>query len=174
MNATVTRPFPNGIDEEHIGARRTGWTNPTGVIVLSLLVAFAFLGAYGREHTIAASGAGVDFEAHLPERIRNGELFEMRFTVLAHEAVSELVIAVDASVWEDMTINTFMPGAAEETSEAGRYRFSFGPMAAGTTFDIKVDGQINPDTVGGNSGVIGVYDGERLLVELPVEIGVLP
>ncbi len=165
---------PDGIAERHIRRRGQSWVAWLGLAVLSVLVGASFLGVYGHEHTLVASGNGTRASVHLPELLRNGEFFEMQFRVESDEARADLTIGVDASVWEDMTVNTIIPGASEETSVDGEYRFAFGPMEAGTTFVAKVDGQVNPDIWGGNGGRIRVYDGDRLLVELPVEIGVLP
>jgi hypothetical protein len=165
---------PDGIERRHIGPRGKGWVAWLGLAVLSVLVGASFFGVYGHEHTLEGSGGGIRASVHLPELLRNGEFFEMQLRVESEEALEDLTIGVDASVWEDMTVNTMIPGASEETSVDGEYRFAFGPMDAGTTFVAKVDGQVNPDIWGGNSGAIRVYDGERLLVELPVEIGVLP
>ena len=165
---------PDGIEERHIGPRGASWTAWLGMAVLSVLVGASVLGVYGHEHTLEASGNGTRASVHLPELLRNGEFFEMQFRLEADEALADLTIGVDASLWEDITINTTIPGASEETSVDGEYRFAYGPMEAGTTFVAKIDGQVNPDIWGGNSGAIRVYDGERLLVELPVEIGVLP
>lgn len=165
---------PDGIEERHIGPRGASWVAWLGLAVLSVLVGASVLGVYGHEHTVEASGNGTRASVHLPELLRNGEFFEMQFRMESQQAVEDLTVGVEASVWKDMTINTIIPGASEETSVDGEYRFAFGPMEAGGLFVAKMDGQVNPDILGGNSGVIRVYDGERLLVELPVEIGVLP
>ena len=47
-----------------------------------------------------------------------------------------------------------IPAATEESGEDGEFRFAFGPIRAGTTFDLKVDAQVNPDIVGGNEGAL--------------------
>ena len=168
---------PDGIERRHIDPTGRAWRNGVGLVVFSVTVVLSLFGVYGREHTVAATDGegGVRASVHLPEVLRNGEFFEMQFRIEVGEAaVEDLTIAVDASVWRDITVNTFIPAASEETSEEEAYRFAFGPMEAGSTFVAKVDAQVNPDILGANSGVIGVYDGEQLLLELPVEIGVLP
>lgn len=170
----ASRPLPDGIVDEHTRPRGPKWANPIGLVVLALLVLAAPFGVYGAEHTLRASGGGIAATVHLPERLRSGEFFEIQIEVGATTAVDELAIRVSGSLWRDMTINTFIPAAADEQSQDGTYRFTFGPMDAGTTFNAKVDGQINPDLVGGTEGVISFHDGDRLLVELPVEIGLLP
>lgn len=165
---------PDGIGGRHIERGQAWWLNPIGLAVLATLVGLALLGVFGREHTLSAEGGGVTLSVHQPQLLRSGEFFETQVRVEVSTAVEDLVIAVDTSLWRDMTVNTFIPAASEESTEDGAYRFAFGPMEAGTTFEAKIDLQVNPDIVGGNRGVIRVYDGERLLVELPADIGVLP
>lgn len=168
---------PDGIERRHIDPAGGSWRSAVGLVVFSLAVVLSLFGVYGRERTVAASdgAGGLTASVDLPEVLRNGEFFEMQFRIeVGDAAVEDLTIAVDTSIWRDITVNTFIPAATEETSEDDAYRFAFGPMEAGSTFVAKVDAQINPDILGANRGVIGVYDGEQLLVELPVEIGVLP
>ena len=168
--------WPDGIGEDHIGTRG-GWARhagPLSLVVLALAMAFGLSGLAGRETTLTQSAGSVEATWHAPERIRNGEFFEIRLTVEAADAIDELVIGVAASVWEDFTINTFMPAATEEASEDGELRFAFGPLEPDTAFLLKVDAQINPDAVGANRGAVTIYDGDAALLELPVSIEVLP
>ncbi len=137
-------------------------------------MAFALTGLAGVEETRTDETETATVTWHSPVRIRNGEFFEMRLSVEAHEAIDELVVGVEAALWEDFTVNTFFPAATEETSEDGELRFTFGPVAAGTTFLMKVDAQINPDMLWRNEGVVSVYDGDEPIARLPVVIEVLP
>jgi hypothetical protein len=67
-----------------------------------------------------------------------------------------------------------LPAASEETSRDGQFRFRFGELPAATPFLVKVDLQINPDIVGGNEGLVSVFDGDQELTRVPVAITVLP
>ena len=98
----------------------------------------------------------------------------MRITVLGSQAIDRLVVGVDSGLWEDMTINTLIPGPVEEVSQDGEFRFEFGPLPAGQSLLIKIDAQINPDVLGGNEGAVTAYDGDRQLVDMPVRMEVLP
>ena len=62
------------------------------------------------------------------------------------------MIGVEESLWEDMTVNTMIPGAADEASANGEFRFTFAELEPGTPFLLKVDLQVNPDIVAGNDG----------------------
>jgi hypothetical protein len=147
---------------------------PIGVVVLSAVMLAGLLGFAGREETVSASGGGVRLEWHAPVLIRNGEFLEIRIRLDAGEAVSRPVLGVAASLWEDITVNTFIPAATDESSVDGEFRFEFAPLEAGSSLQVKIDGQINPDILGGNAGTVTVYDGGESLVSLPIRMEVLP
>lgn len=169
-------PPPDGIDQAHI-LPVAGWrrhASPLGVVIFTIIVALAMLGVMGHERTWAASGRGVGLTVHGPEVIRNGEFFELRIRVEADERVDELVIGVEESLWEDVTVNTMIPAAADEASQDGEVRFTFAELAAGDEFLLKVDLQVNPDIIAGNAGAITVYDGDEQLTSADMTITVLP
>jgi hypothetical protein len=169
-------PPPDGIGEEH--ARPLGgWrhhASPLALVVLGAVIALGMAGLLGREDQWRAEANGVTLAVHSSEIIRNGEFFEMRISVEAARPLSQLVIGVDEGLWEDMTVNTMIPGPADETSVDGEFRFAFAELEAHQTFLLKVDLQVNPDIVAGNQGAVTVYDEEELLATTDVDITVLP
>lgn len=175
-NASQDRPFPDGIRDEHVSPVE-GWrrhASPLSLVVFGSVVVLGLTGLLGHERDWQAEADGVSLAVHSPETIRNGEFFEMRVTVEATTAVEELAIGVEGALWEDMTVNTMIPAATEEVGVDGEFRFAFGPLEAGTTFDLKVDLQVNPDIVGGNEGALTVYDGDRPITSVDIGIMVLP
>ena len=176
MSRESEEALPDGLSEEHLHSP-DGWRRRGGVIALialSLLMLAALVGLAGVEETLAEESDVATVTWHAPHRIRNGQFLEMRLQVDAHERIDELVVGVEASLWEDFTINTLIPAAAEEASEDGELLFTFGPIEAGGSFLMKVDAQINPDMLWLNEGAVTVYDGEEVIVELPVVMEVLP
>jgi len=176
MTSESTGVFPDGISDRHIRPV-TGWrrsASPVGLAVFGLVVALAFSGLLGHERTWEAAGQAASLEVHAPEIIRNGEFFEMRVRVATHEPIGHLIVGIDEALWEDMTVNTLIPAAAEETSEDGEARFTFSELAAGTTFLFKIDVQVNPDIVIGNQGSVTIYDGADELATSDLSITVLP
>ena len=67
-----------------------------------------------------------------------------------------------------------IPGAADEASANGEFRFTFAELEPGTPFLLKVDLQVNPDIVAGNDGAVTVYDGDEPMATTDVTITVLP
>ena len=168
---------PQGIDASHIEAK--DWhrhANPAAVLALGLLLAAALAGAFGGQphptRTITTPSANITLQ--LPERIRNGMFFEMRANIETKRPFTDLTLAVSSSYWRDLTINTMIPGPAEETSENGLYRLSYGPIDANQTLTIKFDGQINPPLFGGTQGDILLLDGDVVVATIPVKMRVLP
>lgn len=174
--STQSTPYPDGIDERHVRPL-AGWrrhASPLSLAVFGAVVALALVGLLGHERQWEARGGSTSLTVHMPEIIRNGEFFELRVTVEAADPIGELVVGIDHALWEDMTVNTLIPAATDETSEDGEFRFTFAELAAGTPFLFKVDLQVNPDILGGNQGVVTVYDGEEELTRVDVQIAVLP
>ena len=173
---TESPPFPDGIDERHVRPL-AGWrrhASPLSLAVFGAVVVLAMTGLLGHERQWQAQGGSTSLSVHMPEIIRNGEFFEMRVTVKSAEPIGELVVGIDQALWEDMTVNTLIPAAADESSEDGEYRFTFAELESGTPFLLKVDVQVNPDILGGNDGVVTVYDGNEELTRVGVQIAVLP
>jgi hypothetical protein len=167
---------PDGIAEEHVQPV-AGWrrhASPLALVVFGTVMVLGMTGLLGREADWRAETNGVRLEVHTSEILRNGEFFEMRVRVEADEPITELVIGVESALWEDLTVNTMIPAASDETSEDGEFRFTFAELEAGTPFLMKIDLQVNPDIVAGNEGAVSVYDGEEPLATTEVTIAVLP
>ena len=176
MTSESRGTYPDGISDRHVRPVG-GWlrhASPAGLLVFGVVVVLAFSGLLGRERTWSAAGQTASLNVHAPEIIRNGEFFEMRVRIAADETIGELVIGVDEDLWEDMTVNTMIPAATEETSENGEVRFTFAELPAGTTFLFKIDVQVNPDIVLGNQGAVTLYDGSDELATTDLTITVLP
>lgn len=138
------------------------------------MIVLGLTGLLGREAAWRAEANGVRLVVHSSEIIRNGEFFEMRVTVESEDALGELVIGIEDGLWEDMTVNTLIPGPVDEASNDGEFRLTFAELDANTPFLLKVDLQVNPDIVAGNDGAVTVYDGEEPMVTTDLSITVLP
>jgi hypothetical protein len=172
----TTANAPDGINDDHVRPL-AGWrrhASPLSLGAFGLVVALALVGVLGHERQWDAQNGGARLQVTMPETIRNGEFFEMRVEVEAEAAIDELAVGVDQALWEDITINTLIPAATDETSESGEFRFTFGDLGDGMRFLLKVDGQVNPDILGANAGSVTLYDGEDTLTQVQVTMTVLP
>ena len=170
----MSKPFPDGLSQRNIDSRGgAGWLAP---VLLTALMAAGLAGMFGGQPSPVKQVAGqaVTLKVTAPDLLRNGLIFETTIEVRARQPVNDLVIAVSDTLWRDMTINSMIPAASEESYENGFRRFSFGELKPGDVFRFKIDGQINPPLTGGTSGVIAVFDGERKLTSTPISMKVLP
>lgn len=175
--AGATSVRPDGISEKMISGQR--WhrhASPISFIILASIIAFALIGlAGGQPSPVRSENFGAArLEVKTPSVIRNGEFFETRIRIEAARDMSDAVLAISPSLWTDMTINSMIPAAAEESFKGGSYRFSYGKLRAGETLVVKIDGQINPPLFAGTRGDIALFDGERRLGGMPLRIKVLP
>ena len=171
------RARPQGIEHKHIheagGSIFRRW--PFGLAALALVLAPAFFGVYGSKATLADAGNDVRFSVKGPQRIRNGEFFEMIVTIEAQRRIEDAVVLVGASLFRDMTINTLLPDPSEHGFRSGSLEFRFGALGAGETLQVKLDGQVNPGhTPSANKGSIAVADGETTLATVGYALEVLP
>lgn len=168
--------YPDGISETHLTRRWPRSASPLSFLVLAAIILIAVSGALGGfpnpSQTTAGPKARLTLEA--PHIARSGMVFEMRMRIDAVHAIARPVIAVSSRYWHELTINTMIPAAADESYGRGAYRFEYAPLAAGDTLRIKVDGQINPALVGGTAGHVTLYDGETPLAALATRLEVRP
>lgn len=179
MSDPTASSFPDGIAQPHAdpatgtGRGRRRWL---ALILLNALMIAALLGVFGggKARSLTAASDAATLEVHTPRVIRNGVFFETLIRVTAHAPIEKAAIAVDATLWRDMTINTMIPAPSEESFKDGAFRFDYGPLKPGESIDIKIDGQINPPLFAGTKGTVAVLDGERQLAAVPLKITVLP
>jgi hypothetical protein len=176
MSTREAAPPPDGIGDEH-AQPVASWrhhASPLSLVVFGAVVALGLAGVLGHERDWQAQTNGVSLEVHASETTRNGEFLEMRIRVESDEPIGELVIGVEQELWEDMTVNTMIPAPTDEESADGEFRFTFATLEPERPFLLKVDAQVNPDIIGGNDGLVTVYDGDRELVQTRIAIAVLP
>lgn len=164
----------DGITQEHESNSRRA--NPWPLILLVILLGAGLIGLFGGQPAIVrhASNDMVAISVRTPETLRNGMAFETIVEVTTQRPLGDLVIAVSDELWREMTINTMIPAAKEESHQSGSHLFSFGRVEPGDTFRFKVDGEINPPLFAGASGEVVALDDERRLIAVPVRIKVLP
>ncbi|MEQ8179065.1 MAG: hypothetical protein RIA10_12115 [Amphiplicatus sp.] len=169
--------YPIGVQTEHL--RPSPMRRPMNVAAVLILAGFlgaALTGAFGggAQRRSETESAAARFAVEAPAIHRNGKFFETRFIVEARADIGEAVIAVDETLWRDMTLNTLTPAPEKESFADGAFRFSFGPLKTGDTLVFKTDLQINPSLAGENSGSVALYDGNRRLASLDLAMQARP
>lgn len=150
--------------------------SPISILLLGGLLLAAAFGLTGGQPSppIMADFGEARLVVKTPTTIRNGEFFETDLTLTAEAPMADAVIAVSPALWQDMTVNTMIPAPADESFKDGHFHFSYGPLAAGDSVHVKIDGQINPPLFAGTRGEIAVFDGSRRIGAMPLRIKVLP
>lgn len=176
MTSPVASSMPDGIDDRHLRPRRSRYISWYRALLIGALLAAALFGLVGGQHTRPhrVTTQAVDFRVHLPNPVRNGMFVEWRIDTTARRPVADLVVAIPANLWTDITVNTLIPAASEEEFKDGEYRFHFGSLGAGKRLLFKIDGQVNPPRFTGERGNIRVLDGEQELASVPVRFRIVP
>jgi hypothetical protein len=167
---------PDGIDD-HVERRSSlhHHADTLSLLVLGGIVLWGLSGFAGsRTHEHAADASALKLSVTTPSLIRNGELYETTIDVAARRRIGKLVIGVTPALWRETTVNSMTPAPADESSEGGLFRFVYGPVKAGDSFQVKIDLQINPSLFGDNAGRVVAFDGDERLAEVPLRLRVLP
>jgi hypothetical protein len=168
---------PDGIAQEHIepGHRLRRHSSVLSLFLLGALLAFALTGWLGSSsQTERVDSAAAQLELSVPKVLRSGSFSQTLIKVHARQDIGELVLAFEPSIWREVTTNSIVPTPAEETHADGLLRFSFDPLAAGESFELHIQQQVNPSRFGANRGRFVLLDGERPLLEVPLSYLVLP
>lgn len=174
----MSEAFPDGIDQRNVEGRsalglKFPWY-PLGILGLILAIALSGFFGGGASPVGRARGEAGTLTIEAPERLRNGEFFEMRVTGEAHRALQKPTLAIAAGYWRELAINTMVPAPAAERYDDGFFLFEYDPLEAGKRISVKIDGQINPAMFGGTRGAIQWRDGDTVLAAMPVRLIVLP
>jgi hypothetical protein len=175
MDDIASQAMPDGIEAQHADPQSSRNVVMYRVLVVGALLLTALFGVVGGSPTrpqIVRSQA-VELQVHVPNPIRNGMFVEWRIHVKARQPVADLVVAIPASLWQDMTINSLIPAASKERFEHGEFLFHFGAVDAGDDLLFKIDGQINPPRMASRQGAIRVIDGQRELASAPIDMRVV-
>lgn len=143
--------------------------------ILGSVLAVGLSGAVGgSESAERASSDIATLEFRGPATIRNGEYLEMTVGMSARRDVANAALEIDAAYWRNVTLNTMIPAPEKEELKDGVMRFEFGPLRAGESAAIKIDGQVNPHRFGPSRGDFVFLDEDRELVRLDRELRVIP
>ena len=159
------------------GMRRGGiWVRRT---VLTLIAVFAVLGlanVFGqRPSTIRADVAAATISIYAPTAIRGGDFFEARFHITAKRDLKNAIIKLDPGWGEGMSMNTVEPSPLNETSDNGRFSFTLGHIAAGHSFILFLQFQVNPTNVAWHRPQnVELDDGNQVIARLHRTITVFP
>jgi len=151
------------------------WARRAGLLILLAFVLAAALGVFGqgtKDSSATAPTATLDLKA--PDRARGGDIFQARIEVRAGREIKQPSLVLDPGWAEEMAINTIEPSPTEEASDDGKLSFELGPIAAGKTFVLYMQFQVNPTNVGRRSQDVALFDGQTHLLTLSRDVTIYP
>jgi hypothetical protein len=144
----------------------------TAIAVVPILGLFNVFGQRPSVTEAAAPAATLSLSA--PERARGGLLFQAHFTIEARSELEHAALVLHPDWLQGMTLNTLEPSPVEETSENGALRLDFGQIAAGKRFDVFLQYQVNPTTVGERKQWVDLVDGETAVASIKRGLYIFP
>ncbi len=147
-----------------------------GLLALVFLVpVLALLNVFGQQPDAStAATAATRLSVSAPSHVRGGLLFQARVTIQARRTLHQASLVLDKGWIEGLTVNTIEPSPASQTSADGKLAFGLGHIDAGQSYELFLDFQVNPVTVGRQDQTVTLYDGSRALVTLHRTLTIFP
>src|SRR5690554_1229986 len=118
----MTQSFPDGLSQRNLEAR--AWPSALSFILLACLMLAGLAGVFGGQPSTTKQVEGeAILKVTTPTVLRNGMFFETIVEVHLQQPVEDLVIGVSDPLWQDITVNTMIPAAGEESYKDGSHRF---------------------------------------------------
>jgi hypothetical protein len=146
--------------------------------ILGLIGVFALLGllnVFGQKtSSVEAAGKGATLTLQAPTRARGGLLYEARFTIEAKSDLKHAALVLHPDWLKGMTLNTLEPSPTDETSVNGALRFDFGEIQAGKRFDVFLQYQVNPTSIGKRNQWVDLVDGDATVASIKRTLVIFP
>ena len=151
------------------------WARRVLLGAIALVSVLGLLNVFGqRPDTKTAAVPAAKLSLRAPSHLRGGLLFSARFTIDAQQGLKRARLVLDPGWAEEMAINTIEPSPTEEASDDGKLSFELGPIAAGKTFVLYMQFQVNPTNVGRRSQDVSLFDGQTHLLTLSRDVTIYP
>jgi hypothetical protein len=157
------------------GRRHQVWVRRGVLTLIALVPALGLVNVFGqRPSTAEATAPAASLTLTAPERVRGGLLFQAHFTIHARTDLEKAALVLHPDWLQGMTLNTLEPSPAEETSENGALRLDYGAIQAGKRFDVFLQYQVNPTTVGERKQWVELVDGESAVASIRRGLFIFP
>jgi len=151
------------------------WARRALVLLLVAVLALALANVFGqRSSDEVATAAAASVDLHAPTRLRDGLLFQARFTIVAKEGIAKPTLVLDPGWFDRITLNTIVPDPKTQVASENRVGLQFDPLQAGRRLVVWLSFQINPPGAGNRDQGVDLRDGDRLILRIPRTLTVFP
>jgi hypothetical protein len=127
----------------------------------------------GTSDTLVSSAAA-SLDLHAPSHLRGGLLYDASFRIHAHRALKHPTLVLSPGWAITQQINSFEPSPVSQASHEGAIALTLNPVAAGSTYILFGEFQVNPTSVGSWPADVSLYDGSTRLLHIDRTITVFP
>lgn len=152
------------------------WFRRAVIGALTVLSVLGLANVFGqRPSTVRAVVPAAVVSVYAPTAIRGGDFMEARFHITAKREIKNAILKLDPGWAEGMSMNTVEPAPINQASDNGRLSFQLGHIAAGHSFILFVQFQVNPTNIGWRRPQnVELDDGDQTLATLHRSITVFP
>jgi hypothetical protein len=148
-------------------------------LILAVIAAFCIAGlanVFGqRPESVYADTPVVKISVYAPSAMRGGDFMEARFHITAKQDIKKAILKLDPGWVEGMSMNTVEPAPIGQASDDGRLVFTLGHIAAGHSFILFTQFQVNPTNVAWNRPQnVEIDDGNTVLAVVHHSMTVFP
>jgi hypothetical protein len=169
---------PDGIvlrRHRDIAGIRSHWWRRAFLTLIAAFVLVGLLNVFGqRPEGSRAEAPSATLSVFAPKAVRGGLLWEARFHVTARQDLKKATLVLDSGWAEGMQINTIEPSPIGEASRDGKLAFELGHIAAGHSFVLYVEFQVNSTNVGRRSQTVRLDDGDTPILTVHRTVTVFP
>ena len=151
------------------------WARRTVLTLIAVVPLLGLLNFFGQRPTdTQAAGQAATLSLRAPQRLRGGLIFQAHFTIQAHSELKSAALLLHPDWLQGLTLNTLEPSPTDETSVNGALRLDFGQIPAGQRFDVFLEYQVNPTTVGKRKQWVELLDVDTTVASIKRGLFVLP
>lgn len=151
------------------------WVRRALLSMVAVLAVLALANLFGqRPATSRAATSAAVLSVYSPSRVRGGLMFTSRFHVTARNDLKKALLVLGPGWVEGMQVNSTNPQPVSEASRNGRLVLELGHIAAGHSYLLFVEFQVNPTNVGHRSQDVELDDGGTRLLTIHRSITIFP
>ncbi|HEY4346307.1 MAG TPA: hypothetical protein VGM80_01880 [Gaiellaceae bacterium] len=157
------------------GRKHEIWVRRGLSSLLVLVPVLALANVFGqRPSTSSTASDAARLTLSAPTTVRGGLIYQARFRITASRDLKKAVLVLGTGWLEGMTLNTIEPSPLGQASADGRLSLELGHIAAGSTYGLYLQFQVDPTNVGRRPQTVELDDGATRLVTERRTITVLP